>query len=378
MSDGLQNMLRTLGRISACVSVLCAVCSGCRTIGLTPRSGEIFQTTREGPGPMAMYPIFFGALCLPLGFVLLPVGFCLAIVDECVISPAVDLVCLPYDLSCPRHGYFVRFIDEEGNPVPGVKFTASSYWKYNDSRISKVTDDSGEIYISRLSRDHYIANLGASKEGYYDFKTGRGFSFRPSKATPGEDGRIVCQQMIRKRVKPVPMVHSQMLIPDEVRLKSVDLLYDCEVGSWLPPYGKGKEADLKVSNRISPEPVDGKRAPWNLDTRVEISAVRPEDGLLVRDVFPNCGMTSDLVAPVDGLYVQSPDNPALVWDRGENRRVEFPDSKYCIFRLRTIRAADGSILSAHYGKLLFHSGYSAHCYYGREPNEPSLEQEGVK
>lgn len=389
MKSVFKTLLKRLRRIAVCMFTIGVLCSVCQAKVFSPRSGEIFQTTREGPGPATWYPFYFGALCPPLGIVLIPVALCMAIADECVVSPVVDLVCLPYDLLCPRHGYVVRFVDEEGIPVSGVTFTATSHYGCDamSSDISDVSDEAGEINISRLAKNHYINRVCATKEGYYDFspylKPGYGdvFTFRPSRAMPGEDGRIVCQLLIRKKGKIVPMAHSQINIPDAVsRFKSEDLLYDCEIGSWLPPYGKGEEADLKVSYKISPEPKAGERAPWFVDTRIEISAVRPEDGFLVRDVFLNCNMLSDRVAPVDGAYVQSPDNPALVWDHGKNRRVVFPDSKYCIFRLRTRRAADGSIESAHYGKLLFitGSGCLANCYYVREPNETSLEQEGAK
>ena len=66
------------------------------------RSGEIFQATREGPGELALGLFCVGVLVPPIGLATVPAGIAVAAVDELVVSPVVDLCCLPYDLAQPR------------------------------------------------------------------------------------------------------------------------------------------------------------------------------------------------------------------------------------------------------------------------------------
>ena len=66
------------------------------------RSGEIFQATREGPGELALGLIYVGVIIPPVGLATVPAGIAVAAVDELVVSPVVDLCCLPYDLVQPR------------------------------------------------------------------------------------------------------------------------------------------------------------------------------------------------------------------------------------------------------------------------------------
>ena len=66
------------------------------------RSGEIFQATREGPGELALGLIYVGVIIPPVGLATVPAGIAVAAVDELVVSPVVDLCCLPYDLAQPR------------------------------------------------------------------------------------------------------------------------------------------------------------------------------------------------------------------------------------------------------------------------------------
>lgn len=376
---------RTLGGLGKLVlagSLLAGASSPCLAGIFTPRSGEFFQTTREGPGCAALFPLAFGIYFPPAGVVLVPIGTALAAIDELVISPAVDLVCLPYDALCPNHGYYLRFVDEDGKPIPGVNFSATSYYGVGiSSRITdEVSDADGEIYIPRLSEDHHITWISATKEGYYDFTPlslpghSDNFTFHPAKSTPGDDGRIVCQLTLRKIGKQVDMVHSVLNIPQPVaRVKSEVLLYDCAEGAWLPPYGNGKVADLKVDYRLANEPKAGEKLPWHASYRIELSAVRPEDGLIVKDVFRHSKFTFDHTAPTEAKYVQRPDQPAVVWERENQRYSNFPDGKYCIFRLRTELGTDGTIHGAHYGLLAKTGGCLMSCHYCRDENETSLE-----
>lgn len=189
--------------ISLTLSLAVLLCAGesCHAGIFTRRSGEIFQTTREGPGPVTCHLLMFGVLCPPLGLVLFPLAAVAALVDECVISPVVDLVCLPYDLSCERHGHYLRVVDEEGKPLQGARITALSYFGSiaASTQLSELTDEDGLVYVSRISDDHYLKRMRVSKEGYCDFVDDS--AYRPSRAPADERGRIVRTMTLRKAVR---------------------------------------------------------------------------------------------------------------------------------------------------------------------------------
>ena len=345
-----------------------------------PRSGELFQTTRGGPGEIALYQLAFGVLAFPIGLPLVITGGACAIVDEVVIFPAIDLVCLPYDLSQPRHGYFIHVTDDDGNPLEGVKFSAISHADNISGRIDEVTDERGEIYVSRLARSHYIDDVYMSRDGFYDSNPTVNWhcarpSFRPSKAKPGEDGRIVWELKLRKICHPVDMKKSTLEIPEELwRRKSCELLFDCEKGSWLPPYGNGDVADLKLEVRLSREPAEGERLGLYEPYQMMLTAVRPDDGFIVRDIHPDGGFATDYVAPADGEYVHLPKDHPFVWGWDKEKRCfGFPENKYCIMRLRTEKADDGTIKKAHYGALFLYNRVPR-SYFTLQPNELSIEE----
>ena len=107
--------------------------TGCKTGMFAPRTGQLFQTTRMCPGPGSFVytaPLMVGVWgvqksggewTIPIGIVGLPIAAAGFVVDECVVSPLVDLVCLPYDLCQPKRSFYIRVVDEFGKPISGVK-----------------------------------------------------------------------------------------------------------------------------------------------------------------------------------------------------------------------------------------------------------------
>ena len=116
------NMKRRMRATAIAAMALCL--AGCTSGVLAPRSGELFQTTRMGPGDATAVcsSITIGGLFAvseghPVGWLFAVVGLPFAVpafvLDECVVSPLTDLVCLPYDLCQPNHGFYIRVADED-------------------------------------------------------------------------------------------------------------------------------------------------------------------------------------------------------------------------------------------------------------------------
>ena len=194
------------------ILLLAAVVGGCKSSIVAPRTGEYFQATRMGPGCcMCLYGGLFlgGAMlasegdCPVLGVPICIIGAPIAaagfVADECVLSPLVDILCLPYDLCQPNHGFYIRIVDEEGNPLPGVAIEGTvdhGFHMYAD--ISGKTDAAGEFYVNRLSfedgwfmahkndRPDWWKSRWVTLEGVKPGPDGRYvFTFTMSKKTPG-------------------------------------------------------------------------------------------------------------------------------------------------------------------------------------------------
>ena len=187
--------------------VLCL--TGCRSGVLAPRSGELFQTTRMGPGDATVvcsYVTIAGMLAAseghPAGLLFAVAGLPLAVpafvVDECVVSPLTDLCCLPYDLCQPNHGFYIRVVDESGKPVPDMKIEGGvkSKRKYMPfgSSFDGMTDSAGEFYVSGLF--NLRGSFRALAPGYMPWFYSRKIKLDGVK--PETDGRIVLQYVVKK------------------------------------------------------------------------------------------------------------------------------------------------------------------------------------
>jgi hypothetical protein len=145
---------------------------------LSPRSGELFQTTKMGTGVLAsscVFPTVLGwfyvqkghLLGLPVAIVSSPLAIVAPILDLGVVSPLTDLVCLPYDLSQPQHGFYIRIVDEEGKPIPGAHISGSvendeDMHLLSTTDLCGTTDEAGEFYVGRLFKCHGSMSVKAS------------------------------------------------------------------------------------------------------------------------------------------------------------------------------------------------------------------------
>lgn len=162
------------------------------------RHGEVFQATREGPGAIAMTPLLVGIYLFPTAPVMFPLSVALAIVDEGVVSPTVDLICLPWDLSCSHHGFYIRTVDENGVPVIGVKLIGQWSTGIHCGRLENfITNDVGEIYKTRMSPNYCIRVESIEIDGHIVLWNAN-IHIRPTNIEPSSDGRLVYEIVIPK------------------------------------------------------------------------------------------------------------------------------------------------------------------------------------
>ena len=165
---GNTSTLATFNKMIAIVALLAA--GGCQSMKengmLSPRSGELFQTTKMGTGVVAsscVFPTALGwfyvqkgdLLGLPIAIVSSPLAIVAPVLDLGVVSPLTDLACLPYDLSQPQHGFYIRIVDEDGKPISGVHISGcvvndEDSHLLSTTDLSGTTDEAGEFYVGRL------------------------------------------------------------------------------------------------------------------------------------------------------------------------------------------------------------------------------------
>ena len=182
IGTGNTSTLATIGRLLAAVVLL--VSGGCQSMKengmLSPRSGELFQTTKMGTGVLAsscVFPTVLGwfyvqkghLIGLPVAIICSPFAIVAPVLDLGVVSPLTDLACLPYDLSQPRHGFYIRIVDEDGKPIPGAHITGSvendeDMHLLSTTDLCGTTNKSGEFYVGRLFR--CIGSMQAKAPGY--------------------------------------------------------------------------------------------------------------------------------------------------------------------------------------------------------------------
>ena len=174
--------LATISKLFTAVVLLAS--GGCQSMKengmFSPRSGELFQTTKMGTGVVAsscVFPMLLGSLYmqkgdligLPIAIVSSPFAIVAPILDLGVVSPLTDLICLPYDLSQPQHGFYIRIVDEDGKPIPGVHITGSVENDEDSHLLSTTdlcgtTDEAGEFYVGRLFKCK--GSMQAKASGY--------------------------------------------------------------------------------------------------------------------------------------------------------------------------------------------------------------------
>ena len=179
---GNTSILATISRLLAAVVLL--VSGGCQSMKengmLSPRSGELFQTTKMGTGVVAsscVFPTALGWLSmqkghligLPVAIIFSPFAIVAPVLDLGVVSPLTDLACLPYDLSQPQHGFYIRIVDEDGKPIPGAQISGSvendGYGHLlSTTDLSGTTDEAGEFYVGRLFKCK--GSMEAKASGY--------------------------------------------------------------------------------------------------------------------------------------------------------------------------------------------------------------------
>lgn len=264
-----------------------------------------------------------------------------------VIIMLITLTCVPVESYAlfKSTKFTVVVLNEEGKSLSGVKvgvgFEKNNGWGTDSAGQQGISGADGRMTFSGQSNGHIT--YGGSKDGYYpsfydyDFQELGTFGWEPW----NPELKIV----MRKIENPVSMYardtkFSNLIIPEEGKKIGFDLIeFD-----WLPPYGKGKNADFLffLERRFA-----GMK---DYDSILIITFSSENDGILkiVESLEEGSLFKLPRTAPKDG-YVDK-----LVLKRSKHPKVvttkNYTDNDNYIFRIRSRKDENGEI-SAIYGKI---------------------------
>lgn len=290
------------------------------------------------------------------------------------IAPAVDILCIPYDTSMKTHCTVIKVVDEEGDPVPGVNV----YLRYSSyfDRVEGRTNDAGEIHPWCDLRVLQLHEYHVSGEGFYtaEWRSGQYCYSKGADVRPEINSDNVLELKTKKVRRPVPMALGRVDIP---RMKDGAALdFDCEYADWLPPYGVGRRADLRVGFE------NADRANLQTDTYtniLSITALGEGNGFLLRKNDIPIRLSSDNRVPADAQFSTNRIEALYVHRKDGSYAPDlsrlFEWRNYYIMRLRSVLNDSGEVVSARYGKMVFMDGMGCLCetYLNEEENEISLE-----
>lgn len=276
--------------------------------------------------------------------------------------------------------------DEYGMPVSNVVVETRTQRDYlviswtqtikQDSYISKTDKDGKASCRFRCHHGNFDACVSAP--GYYpeeflDLSFGANYDMKLDKVIfPRLEKKVAIR--IRKICNPVDLKLTRGHIANfKCPLKKGEYAFDLEVGDWVSPRGKGKEADFVVCiEAVTNDSVKIMRGKF----------VYPRGGAYREKLIQARHFRSIYNADTSTVYHASFPFEFHYDTRDWNKRychMPLEKEDYWVFRVREMKDAKGNILSAHYGKLygpirIFDHLDFGNCYFNTTPNDTNLEE----
>lgn len=262
---------------------------------------------------------------------------------------------------------FGKVVDDDGNAITNATFYIQ-YIEGRDGKTEKASSDrNGIAHIclksSRTSDYYYWADApgyyrSTRKPQHIRFKE----SFYPFYHVRFLDSELNNEVVLRAIKSPIPMEVASNIKNDKFPKIGEYLLFDLQKMDWLPPYGKGEVADLKLKCSLDPEASDRYA------------------GTDVEFVGKGCGMV--IVPMAKKSIFRSPYNADPQADyrssfRFDKKTAKSFDEGSVIARIRVVYNNDGSIKSAHYLKIyglsLWGRLKTQGIYFNPTQNDTNLE-----
>ena len=292
----------------------------------------------------------------------------------------------------------LRVVDDHEIPVSNATVSAVLNPSWNARKyttISKETETNGIAILEGTTIFPYIGG-SVNKDGYYQ----SGYKLRFGDSSLHDNGGESSKEYYDSKVKDgcwlpwnptIPVVLREIRNPMPMYVKKVALSlpngafagFDCEIGDFVEPYGKGKIADFNIRVAIG-------GTPYKKTTKtISISAVDPEGGFSVLKHHLHSVFKSEYLAPEAGYSTNMIATSTYdMQGEGFKGSALYEGGEYLVFKSRIKRDRDGKIISANYGKVydemvsgfgddkLLTAGVEFLYYFNPKPNDRSLEFDG--
>ena len=277
-------------------------------------------------------------------------------------------VCVIAFVTCAIWGDTVKFrvlvLDSQTDlPVPGAVINAGfeedrGVWardRYKCTFKQYVSDNNGCAQVQGSSNNGEAGATIVSAEGYYTPAHSDVPRFHKKNFFGvWQPDDIVVTVKLQRVERPIPLWVKRSVLDVDKDISNVNkgkFAYDLMMGEWLPPFGKGRVADIEFA-RLPHEDLgevdnDGIKGTSFKDS---MSVTFPGTGNGLLEMRHNPMQVLRIrTAPESGYrpnYLRwEGRNEKLQWDSNYKR-----DKSFC-FRIRTRRDEKGNIIEAYYGKV---------------------------
>ena len=298
-------------------------------------------------------------------------------------------------------------VNEDGVPIEEV-----DYWVWYENpfapggegyEFTGKTDDRGKLYTKAISP--FGVTIRLQKESFYSYGTGVAEDYRILPQPKRHEETITLRQVLN----PIPL-YALFNGGGNIPVQNEWVGYDFELGDWLEPQGKGKQADIlfRYQNEIVGIPIKSYKSieerrdnvrqkferlgePFNEEIfryeagdwngTLEIAFPGEKEGIVkVEEAFiPQSELHMPHKAPEEGYQSTYKLETVNYYDPEKEHYMKFSDDIGFFLRTRVILDEQGKIKSANYAKI--HEEFSFdprgkvifYYYYNPIPNDRNLE-----
>lgn len=273
----------------------------------------------------------------------------------------------------------IRVADSNGKPVEKAQLSMAFYPSdsYADVVVSEVQTDTNGLYCAE-GKTVGDVTYTITKENFYKTRSKYLFYRRGEDCVQGgrwQPWNPTNTVVLKEHRKPIAMYAKNVEV--SIPVKGAPVGIDLEIGDWVVPHGKGKEADLFLTYTARVQDA------WNFSNQLTIACSNNMNGL-----YRNANDTeSDFRSTYEANFVGY--QPQVVLSFATTRERTLTDqrlgnSEYLVFRVRAVLDDKGNIIGARYGKIYGPIGYgdsdnnqggrvSFTYYLNPTPNDRNLE-----
>jgi hypothetical protein len=268
--------------------------------------------------------------------------------------------------------------DSDGNAISNATIKVgfemlTERWNH----ITGNTDSNGTFIAESISQWQVSARI--SKAGYYD-SIWELFLARDNESVSGDrwlPWKPMIPVVLREVRNPIPMFVKHF---DGVLPNGATAGFDCEVGDFTVPFGKGQVSDFTVMCKGSGVPGTKTRH------SISLNALDLDGGFKVAKRNPDSVFKSNYLAPEQGYTMNISATMEYNSKSGVSGSPVFQGDEYLLFKSRIQRDPNGKIMSANFGKFYTEIkfirgvgefvGVSFLYYFNPTPNDRNLEFDG--